>query len=374
MSRPKAIWEPSSGQRELLRAGLWEGERGLEAWRRWRLDAPDIDVLEEGAYRLLPLVYDNLGPLLAEDPDAGRLKGIYRRSWAANQVALTVGQQAIEALRGAAIEVLALKGGALLATAYKGVGARPMADLDLAVPVDRVEAAIEALSGAGFSAAVEDPARALRQHHSTPFTNPEGHEIDLHRGALWRVGLDQAFWAAAVPAEVARADVLVLCPADQLLHVCIHGAAWNVVQPIRWVADAHRVLAASAGELDWDRLVAMATRGRFTPPMTDALAYLRSEIDAPVPAATIEELGAVPVSRAERRAHEALALPPSSRRSAQMLWWFWERHRAQAELEGTRSTPAGLIRYLQGFWGLDRPSQVPGHALRRVIRRKPEPH
>jgi len=57
-----------------------------------------------------------------------------------------------------------------------------------------------------------------------------------------------------------------------------------------------------------------------------------------------------------------------------MLWWFWERHRAQSELEGTRTTPAGLVRYLQGFWGLERPTQVPGYALRRVFRRSPEPH
>lgn len=370
MSERKAIWEPSVEQRELLRAGLWPGERGLEAWRRWRLGAPDIDVVEEGSYRLLPLVYDNLGQLLAEDPDVGRLKGVYRRSWAANQIAIKAGRRAIDALRDAGLEVLALKGGALLATAYDGVGARPMADLDFAVRAERVEAAVKALEGAGYEAEAEDPVRALRRHHSTPFTGPDGHSVDLHRGALWRVGLDEAFWLGAVPIELAGASILTLCPADQLLHVCAHGAGWNVVQPIRWVADSYRVLARAGEDFDWDRLVEMAELGHFAPPVHDALDYLRAEMEAPVPAEALERLAAVPVGRNELRSHQALAKPPSSRRSLGMVWWFWERHRAQASLEGERSGPIGLVRYLQGFWELERPTQVPGYALRRVTRRR----
>jgi hypothetical protein len=365
----KAIWEPSSQQRELLRAGLWSGRRGLEAWNRWRLDAADIDVLEEGSYRLLPLVYDNLGPLLAGDTDAGRLKGVYRRSWAANQIALRVGRGAIDALHEAGLEFLALKGGALIATAYDGIGARPMADLDLAVRAEGVGTAIAALEGAGFEPAAEDPARALRQHHSTGFTSSDGHEVDLHRGTLWRVGLDDRFWAAAVRVELADTEVLALSPADQLLHVCAHGAGWNVVQPIRWVADSYKILEASGEDgVDWQRLTELAAIGHFAPPLHDALAYMAVEMEAPIPPEAIEQLAAVPVGRAERRAHEALAQPPSSRRSLAMLWWFWERHRAQASLDGTGSGPVGLVRYLQGFWGLERPTQVPGHALRRLIR------
>ena len=310
MRERAALWEPSRDERCCSRRGSGRASAGSTAWRDWRRSNPDIDVLDLGSYRLLPLAYRNLGPLLADDPDAGRLKGVYRRSWADNQLVLKGGRRAIAALREAGLEVLALKGGALIASAYRDVGARPMSDLDLAVRSDAVAAAVAALEAAGFEPSRDQPARALRVHHSVGFKDAEEREIDLHRGTLWRAGLDQDFWQAAVPVEVGGAPVLTLCPGDQLLHVCVHGAGWNPVQPFRWVADAYKVLEAAGEALDWDRLVALATRGRVSLPLCAALSYLADELDAPVPAATVEELAAIPVTHGERRAHEALAQPP----------------------------------------------------------------
>jgi hypothetical protein len=367
--RRTAIWQPARQELLLLRAGLWEDERGLEAWEEWRREGGDIDTVEAGSRRLLPLAYRNLGPLPADDPDADRLKGLYRQSWAANQLGLKIGRRAIDALRGAGLDVLVLKGGSLLASAYGDVGSRPMGDLDIAVRPEQVPAAVKALRGARLTPIEKDPVRALEARHSLAFRDADGQEVDLHRGLQWRAGLDEDFWREAVTAEVAGAPVLILCPADQLLHVCVHGAAWNPVQPIRWVADAYKTIEAAGAELDWPRLVAMAIEGRLTLPLHDAISYLADELEAPVPAGTLRELAAAPVSGGERRAHEALARPPSSRRSLAMLWWFWERHRAQAALDGTRSTPVGLLRHLQRFWGLERPSQVPGYAAGRLLRR-----
>jgi putative nucleotidyltransferase-like protein len=368
--RRAAIWEPSLRELLLLRACLWEGERGLDAWREWRRGTGDVETIEAGSHRLLPLAYSNLGPLPAGDPDAERLKGAYRRSWAVNQLGLRIGRRAIDALHAAGLEVLALKGAALIGSAYRDAGARPVGDVDLAVRPRRVGEAVRALREAGFTPVEEDPVRLLAVRHSLAFRDPDGQEVDLHRGLQWRAGLDEDLWREAVEAEVAGARVLTLCPADQLLHVCVHGAPWNPVQPIRWAADAFKVLEAAGSELDWDRLVAMAAKGRLALPLHDAASYLATELEAPVPAAAIRELAAVPVSRGERRAHEALAQPPSSRRSLAMLSWFWERHRAQAHLDGRRATPRGLVRHLQGFWGLERPSRVPGYATRRLLRRR----
>lgn len=370
MSQAGAAWLPSSQQLLLLRASLWEGERALEAWAKWRREEPDLDTIEPGSYRLLPLAYRNLGPELAADPDAGRLKGVYRRSWATNQFVLRVGRRAIDALQAAGLEVLALKGAALISSAYGDPGARPMGDVDLAVRPEGVKDAVRALRTAGLTASDEEPERVLTVRHSLAFNDPSGQEVDLHRGTLWRPGLDEEFWNGSIEAEVAGTRVRILNPADQLLHVCTHGAAWNPVHPVRWVADAFKVLEAAGDRFDWDRLVAMAERGRLTLPIHDAVAYLASKVEVPVPAEALHRLGAVDVSRSERRAHEALALPPSPRRSVGMIWWFWERHRAQAHLDGRRATPGGLIRYMQGFWGLESSASVPGHAARRLLRRR----
>lgn len=370
MSRGPAAWLPTPRQLLLLRACLWQGEKALAAWAEWRSDEPDLAKVERGAARLLPLLYLNLGPQLGGDPDAGWLRDAYRVSWAHNQLGLKVGRRAIDALKAMEIEVLALKGTALLGAVYGDLGARPMGDVDLAVPPARVADAIRALRGAGLTPIEDEPERALATRHSLAFRDAGGQEVDLHRGMLWHPGLDEEFWRGSVETEIAGARLRMLNPADQLLHVCAHGAAWNPVHPVRWAADAFRAIGSPGSPIDWQRLVVMARQGRLTVPIGEALDVLADELRAPVPGDVRAELARVPVSRVERRAHDALARRPSPRRSVAMLSWFWERHRAHAALEGKPPRLASFLRYMQGFWGLERPSQVPAHAARRLLRRR----
>jgi hypothetical protein len=365
--RRPAIWAPSTQETRLLRAGLWPGERGLAAWAQWRRSG-SIDSLERGADRLLPLVYANLGPLLAGDPDAGRLKAIHRRSWASNQLALRVGQRSLQALRAAGVETLVLKGAALIELAYGDAGARPVGDIDVAVRPSQIETAVEALRGAGIQPTDPDPVRKLAIHHSRAFVDKGGQEVDLHARVLWLPVLNDELWEGAVAVELAGVPTTALCPTDQLLHVCVHGAAWNRRRPVRWAADACKVMAASSEEIDWERLEAMAVTGRLTAPLRECLSWMSDELDAPVDAGTLRALWTVRVSLAERRAHQTFARPMSWRRSFAMLWWFWERHRAQAALDGKGPSPRGFLRYMQSYWDLHSPRQVPLHAARRVLR------
>ncbi len=278
MSRGRAAWLPTPRQLLLLRACLWQGEQALAAWAEWRSAEPDLAKVEPGSARLLPLLYRNLGPQLAGDPDAGWLKDAYRASWTANQLGLRVGRRAIYALQASGIEVLALKGAALIGSVYGDLGARPMGDVDLAVPPPRVGGAVRALQGAGLTAIEGDPERLLAARHSLAFRDPGGQEVDLHRGMLWHPGLDEEFWRGSVDAEVAGALVRILNPADQLLHVCAHGAAWNPVHPVRWAADAFKAIEAGDSRLDWPRVAAMASRGRLSAPTAEALDLLAEDL------------------------------------------------------------------------------------------------
>ena len=365
-----AIWHPGPDEIRLLRAGLWDPPAARESWAEWRrAGGRDLDTADPGSFRLLPLVYRNLEPVL-RDRDGGRLRGIYRRSWASNQFALRAGGRALRALDNAGVETLVLKGAALLESAYRDLGARPMGDLDVAVPAAEIGRAVQALLGAGLHPSDDDPDALQRVRHSQPFSDADGYEFDLHRDLLWRPGLERELWGASMPAEVAGVSTRRLCAADQILHVCVHGAPWNPVNPSRWAADASKVMENQADELDWDRLVRLAIEARLVPPLLDALSFLAEELRQPVPPQTIAALSAAPVAAAERRAHEALARRPSSRRSAAMAWWFWERYRAQTEIDGDRPGPGGFLRYMKGFWGLEGTRQVPAHALRRLARRR----
>ncbi len=62
-------WYPTRQQELLLRAALLDGDSARESWKEWR-SAIDIDLIDLGSQRLLPLLYRNLNRLEIEDPSA----------------------------------------------------------------------------------------------------------------------------------------------------------------------------------------------------------------------------------------------------------------------------------------------------------------
>jgi hypothetical protein len=122
-------FRPTARQELLLRAALLPTAEAGAAWSEWAA-GPAMDNLDEGSYRLLPLVYRNLKAQRIQHRLMGTLKGLYRRAWCENQLLFhrTVG--VLESLRKAGIPTLLLKGAALALEYYKDLGARPMSDLD----------------------------------------------------------------------------------------------------------------------------------------------------------------------------------------------------------------------------------------------------
>lgn len=74
---PAARLGLSPTQALLLQASLLTGDPALRAWQGWR-EAADIEVLEPGAYALMPSLYQNLTRLGVDDPLVSILKGFTR--------------------------------------------------------------------------------------------------------------------------------------------------------------------------------------------------------------------------------------------------------------------------------------------------------
>ena len=68
-----------------MRAALLHGRSALEAWEEWRART-DIDHLDAGSYRLLPLLYRNLHRQGARDPTLEGFRNHYHRVWRENQL------------------------------------------------------------------------------------------------------------------------------------------------------------------------------------------------------------------------------------------------------------------------------------------------
>jgi hypothetical protein len=369
---------PTPHERLLLEAALLDGDAARAAWQRWRSLA-DLDALDAGAQRLLPLLYRRLVALGVDDPELGRLKGVYRRSWYENQRLFHRAGAALTVLHGAGIETLVLKGAALSVGHYRDLGARPMEDADVLVPVERAAEAIAVLRDAGWTPESPRPERLIGVRHAEPLSDPDGVSIDLHWHALSQPGGDDALWAASVPARVGGADTRALGAADQLLHVCLHGAAWEAparsfaqaVSHVRWVADATTVIRSEA-VLDWDRLLAAARARRLTATLASMLSYLREGFAPQVPEELVAALAATPTSRFERFAQTAAMRRPSPLRT---LVIEADRYRRLRDLghrrPGSPPPPRSFPAYVRDHRDFERYRDLGRHWLRRLAARRP---
>jgi len=357
---------PTDEQRLVLHAALDEPEKGRAAWERWR-GAVDLDDVDGGSARLLPLVYRNLGPESFGADDAERLRGTYRFFWRQNQLLFRRAAEALAVLGGAGIETLVTKGASLSVLAYADAAVRPMDDVDVLVPIERTAEAIAALEAAGWSPDRDDPAAWTEIHHSLGFAGANGGNVDLHWFALWQPARDRQLWGASVPIELAGAATRAPCPADQLLLACVHGTPWSPLPPFRWIADAIATVRAAGDGLDWERVGTEAERRCLTVATGAALAYLREEFEAPVPEQLLGRLAAAPASRHERAAFRAACQPDGPTRTMRMAW---DRYRRLRDLDTGARRPGGFVSYATAFWGLDSAWQLPLHAGRALSRRR----
>ena len=82
------------------------------------------------------------------------------------------------------------------------------------------------------------------------------------------------------------------------VHLCVHGVAWNQVPSLRWVADAHAVLAKSEAETDsgpinWNKIVGIVKQRQMVLSLLVALTYLKTLFPDQIPDEAIAELAVV---------------------------------------------------------------------------------
>jgi Uncharacterised nucleotidyltransferase len=357
---------PTGQQELLLRAALLKGQASIEAWERWK-SSTDVEHLDVGSHRLLPHLYRNLQDQGVKDPLMATFKGVYRRTWYDNQLLFHQVSTLLLAFREAGIETMVLKGAALAILHYKDCGLRPMNDFDVMVPVEQISAAIELMRKLGWNPMPRSPEALTESYlsivNSHGFVHNAGRECDLH----WHLfpecchpDADIDFWQRSIPLQIHGVSTRSLSPTDHLLHICVHGAEWNPIPPLRWATDAMMIMSTSP--IDWDDLVARGLERRLTLPLRDTLNYLHGKLAAPVPSKTLRSLDEIPTSRLERAEYKYKTQNYEAKTLGYLpvLWFRYLR------LEGTdrsRHKLLGFVKYLQRFWGAERIRQLPFYAM-----------
>ena len=220
---------PTPQQELLLKAALLPNQKAIDAWEKWASQV-DIEDLDTGSYRLLPLVYRNLESQDApiEHPAWPRLKGYYRKTWVENQLLFYRMTKLVRQFQDAGIETLVLKGVPLVLLYYKDYGARPMGDFDLLVQAEQAPLALDLLLESGWESVIGLPKSFdeafMANCHAHMFRKEGDGDFDLH----WHVLADSRhlnanddFWEGAEPTKLHDVSILALNPTDQLLHVCM---------------------------------------------------------------------------------------------------------------------------------------------------------
>jgi hypothetical protein len=364
---------PTPQQEMLLRGALARGADARRAWAEWK-SGLDFERLDLSSKRMLPLLYRNLKAEGGEDPLLKQLKEAYLRNWSRNQLVFRHMAELLRCFHDAGLKTLLLKGAPLVLLYYRDYGARAMGDFDVLVPTAQALTALELLNRNGWKRADRWP-EVLHESYitvgsSAGFSDASGRQLDLHWHALpecCREKDDDDFWSRSVPVAFHGVSTATLNPADQLLHLCVHGVRWDPVPSFRWIADAVTLIRAEP-RLDWDRLVEQSEKRRLVWPVREALGYLQNTFEAAVPVTALEQLRGVDTSRLEYLEYRYKTLD-AQRTSFGYLPIHWFHYLRLQGTRGAKYNAIGFARYLQRLCGARSLPRLAAYAAGRRLRR-----
>ena len=367
-----AFW-PSAVQESLLLAALAPDDEAARAWSRVRSQLDLDDIWDPEVHRLLPLVQNRLRAAGVDDPDMPRLQGVARRTWYENQVLARKTAPLIALLEREGIATMLLKGMPLAFHHYDSPSLRPMRDVDVLVPTARRDDAIRLMAAEGWTG---DPRFVSRFYDGCGLYDADGQSLDLH----WHLGLpfrleydearsDDDFWDAAEPFALGGVATGMLCSADTLLHVCVHGAWSGSSATLRWIADAVTVIRRAGADLDWSRFTSQVRRRRLALLVDEPLRYLVEVFNAPVPGAVLSEIAQMPTTRRERVCRRRSIVDIEGTDLAarfRVASAEWSRASGKwGRMRATREMPS----YFKHAWSLESAWHVPAAATRKAANR-----
>ncbi len=190
-----------------------------------------------------------------------------------------------EVLADAGVPFRVLKGAALAHGVASRSSEREYRDVDLLIPSERIDQAVEAIVAAGGARLAPELRSGFDRRFGKSVTMRfAGVEIDLHRtlcpGPFGALMFPHDLFVMRDMVEVGGRALPTLDRTDHLLHACYHVALGSAQPPFSNLRD---VALLSAGEWDLARLESTVARWRGTPVLARASHLLESQLGVESP-------------------------------------------------------------------------------------------
>ena len=188
------------------------------------------------------------------------------------------------------IRVVAYKGPLIAATLYGDLSFREFDDLDMFVELNDLHETERLLLANGYQAFINLDRKLEKLYFSSKcesiFLNKEKNIcIEIHWKPVPKyfanIGESHHFLARAQPCFLGRKQVLTLQPEDLLVVLSVHGAR-HLWYSLKWICDLDRLIRTSP-DLDWDRILEVATRCNILRMLYTGLHLTSSFLLTPIP-------------------------------------------------------------------------------------------
>ncbi|MGE0449790.1 MAG: nucleotidyltransferase family protein [Vicinamibacterales bacterium] len=352
----------SPAHASLLRAALLNGADARAAYDHWR-SVVRLDDVGPEEYRLLPWLARNLQALGIEDESSARLRGIARRAWYSNQLALRIVAESIAALSGASIDSRVLGGSLAMLHHQAERGPYPIDGVDLLIRAEALDRAVATLRDLQWSV-VRRAGRALVLRRDDVFLalHPDK---EAEESRTPSAGARDHAWLRPLVMPLADASAWLINPEGQLLEIVERRSDSPSHQPLRCLAEAAALLTSEV-PMAWDDLLAEARARRAG---TGLLILLQSVSDyarGGVPQEVLDELTT------------SIGVPeqPAPAKAPRFVWRrlncacgsLWRSYERAASASSAAVTARGFIRYLVQHWELRSAWRLPWAIGARVWR------
>jgi hypothetical protein len=242
--------------------------------------------------RVGPLTYRSTLGSSAPRHVVEKLRDVYILHAFRNRKILSEVARITAGLRMREVPVMLLKGAALAADVYDDPALRPMADVDVLVPPDRLHAAAESIAASGYKPT--DP-RSIEQyvswcHHISPYARDGVPKVEIHwtierPNTRFAIDLD-GLWRRARRVRIDGEVVSAPAPEDMVLHLALHTSYHHSFSraALKTLCDICAVIGTAGDRFDWRSFVAIANAAGAGPYIYCTLRLAAALLGCPVPA------------------------------------------------------------------------------------------